>query len=100
MPPLHCDFHIHTSYLKCANETMDVASIVAEHERLGTTVLGIADHLNSFDKAPLHRHILDDIRALDTDLDVYFGVELNFLACDGQFAFNPKFPALTAHLGT
>ena len=82
------DFHIHTKYLGCGNATMEVSAIAKECERLGVTKLGITDHLNSLDKLPLHIPIKQDIERLDTPLDVYFGVELNFLACDGSFPFS------------
>ena len=85
-----CDYHIHTTYLGCANATMEVAAIVGECERLGVTSLGITDHLNSLDKLALHEPIKRDIEALDTDIEVYFGVELNFLAPDGDFAFSTE----------
>lgn len=84
------DFHIHTKYLKCANETMEVPAIIRECERLGVTRLGITDHLNTPDKLELHRFIRDDIAALETEVEVFFGVELNYMACDGEFAFNPE----------
>lgn len=85
-----CDFHIHTKYLKCANETMEIRAIIRECERLGVTQLGITDHLNTPDKLELHRFIRDDIAELETDIEVYFGVELNFMACDGEFAYSPE----------
>jgi len=85
-----CDFHIHTKYLKCANETMEVPAIIRECERLGVTQLGITDHLNTLDKLDLHLLIREDIAALETDIEVYFGVELNFIACDGPFAFSAE----------
>jgi histidinol phosphatase-like PHP family hydrolase len=83
-----CDFHIHTKYLGCANETMEVARIAAECERIGATVIGITDHLNTPGQTDLHRPIKADIESLDTSLDVYFGVELNFMDVDGEFAID------------
>ncbi len=84
------DFHIHTAYLGCANETMQIADIVKECERLGVTALAMTDHLNTLDKADLHVPIKADVEKLDTDVEVYFGVELNFLGLDGEFAFSPE----------
>ena len=84
----HYDFHIHTEYLKCANETMTVPALLLECERVGVTCLGIADHLNTLDKLPLHELIRRDLLEAETPLDVYFGVELNFMGRDGDFAFN------------
>jgi len=88
MPCPRYDFHIHTTYLGCANQTMTLPAIVAECARIGATAIGIADHLNSLDKLDLHARILDDIRATRPGVDVYFGAELNFTSCDGEFAFN------------
>ena len=85
-----CDFHIHTKYLKCANETMEVPAIIRECERLGVTRLGITDHLNSLDKADLHLDIKRDIESLDGGPEVYFGVELNFTEMDGGFPFSAE----------
>ncbi len=82
------DFHIHTKYLGCGNATMEVNAIVETCERLGVTKLGITDHLNSLDKVELHVPIKQDIERLDTPLDVYFGVELNFIGCDSAFPFS------------
>lgn len=86
----HFDFHIHTHYLGCANETMTVPEIVAECERVGVEKLALTDHLNTPDKAELHRPILEDIRRLETDVEVYYGVELNFMDRDGYFAYGER----------
>ena len=87
------DFHIHTKYLGCANETMEVDAIAREWERVGCEVIGIADHLNSPDKLELHRLILEDIRKLDTDIPVYFGAELNFTGQGQGFVFSEEIKA-------
>lgn len=84
-----CDFHTHTLYLKCANETMTLPAMVAKARELGIRRLGITDHLNTLDKLSLHKNIRHDIEAIrDPGLDIWFGVELNFLGCDGDFAFS------------
>jgi histidinol phosphatase-like PHP family hydrolase len=85
-----CDMHTHTKYLKCANETMEIPAMVRECQRVGVTALGITDHLNSLDKLPHHLSIRDDLQALAPELDIYFGVELNFVAADGPFAYNDE----------
>ena len=85
-----CDFHIHTKYLRCANETMEVAAIVRECKRIGVRTLAITDHLNTWDQVDLHRLIRADIEALDTDIEVYFGVELNFTGKDEGFVFDAE----------
>ncbi len=87
------DFHVHTKYLGCADATMEVAAIVKACERLGVTRLGITDHLNRPDQLQLHPPITADIRALDTAVEVYFGVELNFTGCDADFVFSPEIQA-------
>ena len=84
------DFHIHTKYLGCANETMEVEAIVRRCESLGVTKLAITDHLNTPEKLDLHRPIRDDIKALDAGIDVHFGVELNFRGPDGEFAYDER----------
>ena len=93
------DFHIHTKYLGCANETMEVGAIVERCRSLGVAKLGITDHLNALDKLPLHRPIRADIEALGAepgdsaepgDVEVYFGVELNFLGAEGDFAYSEE----------
>ncbi|MCK5804914.1 MAG: hypothetical protein KAI66_18905 [Lentisphaeria bacterium] len=84
------DFHTHTVHLKCANETMTIPAMVVEAARLGVTKLGITDHLNTFDKLPLHECIRADIDAVETSVDIYLGVELNYMGCDGEFAYNEE----------
>ncbi len=82
------DFHTHTHYLKCANETMTVPAMLTEAGKLGVTALGITDHLNTLDKLPLHAKIRADLEEATSPVDVHFGVELNFLQCDGDFAYS------------
>jgi len=84
------DFHIHTKYLGCANETMEVPAIIQECKRLGVTSLGITEHLNTLDKVDLHVPIRSDIESLEPKMDVYFGVELNFTGADAGFAYNTE----------
>ena len=85
------DFHIHTLYLKCANETMTVPAILDGLRANGVKKFGISDHLNTRDKLPEHFKIKADLDALPERADgmeCYFGVELNFLGCDGEFAYD------------
>ncbi|MBT4814272.1 MAG: PHP domain-containing protein [Lentisphaerae bacterium] len=85
------DFHTHTVYLKCANDTMTIPAMVAKAQELGIRQLGITDHLNTLEKLPLHEQIKADLLALENPgLDIWFGVELNFLGCDGDFAYNEQ----------
>jgi len=86
----HVDFHMHTAYLKCANGTMTVPAIIQECTRLGVRRLGITDHLNTLDRLPLHELIRRDLEAATPGIDLYFGVELNYMSCDGAFAYSPE----------
>ena len=85
-----CDYHTHTKYLGCANETMEVPAIVAECKRIGVTSLGITDHLNTLDRLDDHKPIKADLESIETSIDIYFGVELNFLGLDGSFAYSEE----------
>lgn len=82
------DFHIHTKYLGCANETMEIPAIISECERIGVTALAITDHLNTLDQLEHHLPIKEDIQKLNTSIDVFFGVELNFTGFGEGFAFS------------
>jgi histidinol phosphatase-like PHP family hydrolase len=82
------DLHIHTKYLGCGNQTMEVDAIVRTCETLGASRLAITDHLNTPDQIELHRPILEDIRRLRTTIPVHFGVELNFTGCDQPFVYS------------
>ena len=84
------DFHIHTKYLNCANETMEVPAILAECERVGAAAIAITDHLNTPDQLDLHKAILDDILRTSVNIDVYFSVELNFMSPDGPLALDEE----------
>ena len=84
------DLHMHSKYLGCANETMEIPAILAECKRLGVAALAITDHLNRPDQLAQHAPIRQAILEAETDLDVYFGVELSFMSCDGPFAIDPQ----------
>ncbi len=71
------DLHIHTKYLKCANETMTIPAIIATAEELGLTTIAITDHLNAPEFLDDHRPIRDDLAEIETDMNVIFGVEVN-----------------------
>ncbi|HOZ46650.1 MAG TPA: PHP domain-containing protein [Candidatus Hydrogenedentes bacterium] len=88
MPCPKYDFHMHTAHIGCANQTMIVADIVETCTRVGCSAIGISDHLNSLDQLPTHERIKADLEAVVPGIDVYFGVELNFVGCDQGFAFN------------
>ena len=68
---------------------MDIPAIVGACEALGVTTLGITDHVNSPDDLEFHVPILQDTEGLgDTELEIYFGVELNITGYDEGFVFS------------
>jgi histidinol phosphatase-like PHP family hydrolase len=82
------DYHIHTHYQKCGNATLTVDSIIRRAQSLGLTSIAITDHLNRRDQLPNFRHIKRDIESVPTTIEVWFGCELNFDACDGNWAYD------------
>jgi len=84
------DFHIHTDYIGCADDTMRINDIVRVCEELGMEQIAITDHLNTLDQVDTHRKIKDDLLKLNTTLTVYFGAELNFNRQNGEFAATPE----------
>jgi len=84
------DLHVHPRHFGCADESMEIPAILAECERLGVRAVALTDHLNRPEQLEIHRRILADLKRARTDLDVYFGVELNFMACDGPLALDAR----------
>ncbi|MGQ9663210.1 MAG: PHP domain-containing protein [Kiritimatiellia bacterium] len=85
-----CDYHIHTHYLGCGNSTMSLEPIVSECERHDIRSIAITDHLNELKFLEKHRPIREDIaRLTNPNVEVYFGVELNFLP-DGTFPYSEE----------
>jgi histidinol phosphatase-like PHP family hydrolase len=85
------DFHIHTTYLKCANETMTVPALMARSEELGIKTLAITDHLNAPEYLDQHFRIKEDLAALDSPLEIFFGVEVNVRDKDtGEVTISPQ----------
>ena len=72
------DFHVHTNLSACAARDMTLDAIVRECQKAGLVKIGITDHLNRPEHAESNAVILKDIRALRTDLEVYFGAEVNY----------------------
>jgi histidinol phosphatase-like PHP family hydrolase len=75
--PAAYDFHIHTTYLKCADETMTVPALLQRCESLGLQTIAITDHLNAPQFLPQHELIKRDLAATETPLEVFFGCEVN-----------------------
>jgi histidinol phosphatase-like PHP family hydrolase len=80
--PSPYDFHIHTTYLKCANETMTVPALVRRCEELGLEAIAITDHLNAPEFLPKHDLIKQDLAEIQTGMKIYFGVEVNVIDRD------------------
>ncbi|MCC6443892.1 MAG: PHP domain-containing protein [Armatimonadetes bacterium] len=80
--PSPYDFHIHTAYLKCANETMSVPALVRRCEGLGLEAIAITDHLNAPEFLPQHSLIRQDLNEIATSMRIYFGVEVNVIDKD------------------
>lgn len=85
------DYHIHTLYLKCANETMTVPALVAKAEELGLKSIAVTDHLNAPQFLDEHRHIKRDLAEIDSELEIIFGVEVNVIDQDtGEVSINQQ----------
>ena len=81
------DYHIHTFYQRCGNETLTVPNVIRKAEERKLSSIAITDHLNSLNQLERFPYIRQDIADVKTDVEVYFGVELNYDACDGEFAY-------------
>ncbi|HHX41894.1 MAG TPA: PHP domain-containing protein [Armatimonadetes bacterium] len=88
--PSPYDFHIHTHYLRCANETMRVKDVVRRCESLGLEAIAITDHLNAPQFLPKHALIKRDLSVIDTPMRVYFGVEVNVLDKTGRVSIDEE----------
>ncbi len=86
----HTDYHIHTHYLGCANSTMTLPEIIRECQSLGVSSLAITDHLNTLEQLPRHVKIRQELESMEAEIDIFFGVELNYTCCDGDFAFHQE----------
>ena len=83
------DFHIHTTYLKCANETMTIPAILERCASLGLKTIAITDHFNRPDVMDVHLQTKEDIRQAQSDLEIYFGVEVNVISSEtGEVSIN------------
>lgn len=82
------DYHIHTFYQKCGNATLTVENIIRRAEAIGLSSIAITDHLNRREQLSNFVHIKRDIRQVETNIEVWFGCELNFDGCDGKWAYD------------
>ncbi len=84
------DYHIHTYYQRCGNQTLTVDNIIRRAEQRGLKSIAITDHLNRRAQLPAFRQIKADIAAAQSSVEVFFGVELNYDGCDGDFVYDPE----------
>jgi len=84
------DFHIHNKYGGCAYESMDIAAIAVECEKQGLETIAMTDHINKPGDEEKHVKMLEEVGALETSLDVYFGCEVNFTGKDAGFAMSAE----------
>ncbi len=82
------DYHIHTYYQRCGNQTLTVDNIIRRAEQRGLKSIAITDHLNRSAQLPAFRQIKADIAAAQSSVEVFFGVELNYDGCDGDFVYD------------
>ena len=69
---------------------MRIPAILHKCNLLGMERIGITDHLNTLDQLPIHRQIKEQLAQESPKLEVYFGVELNFMGLDQGFAYSEQ----------
>jgi len=83
------DYHIHLFYQRCANETMTMENVVRKAESLGLTSIAITDHVNRPEQLDNLWLIKRDVEEAETDIEILFGLEVNYDGCDGEFVLTP-----------
>jgi len=69
---------------------MTLPEIIRECQNAGVNSLAITDHLNSLEQLPLHLKIRQELEKMEAEVEVFFGVELNFTGCDGKFVYSEE----------
>jgi len=88
-PVIGTDYHIHTHYVGCANETMTIPAILDRCRSLGRTSIAITDHRDDDDRRDKNQLIRQELERTDTDgLEVFFGCELNIQDLDGGYVLD------------
>jgi len=78
------DYHIHTHYVGCANETMTIPAILERCKALGRTSIAITDHRDDDGRRDKNKLIRQELERTDPGgLEVFFGCELNVQSLDG-----------------
>ena len=67
---------------------MTIKAIFRKSEELGLKSIGITDHLNKIEFLSEHLKIKNDIQNTSTDLEVFFGVEINLLSKNGEIPYD------------
>lgn len=84
------DYHIHTHYVGCANETMTIPAILERCKALGRTSIGITDHRDDDDRDK-NKLIRQELERTDPgELEVFFGCELNTQNLDGDVVLDEQ----------
>ena len=79
------DYHIHTHYCGCANETMTIPAILERCKAAGRTSIAITDHRDDDGRRDKNQLIRQELERTDPgDLEVFFGCELNIQDLDAN----------------
>ena len=84
------DFHIHTARVGCADATMEIPTIVKRCEQRTLTAIAITDHVDQPDGLQANLQIKRDLENIDTNIDLYFGLEASYVAPDHEFFYNEQ----------
>ena len=77
------DYHIHTHYVGCANETMTIPVILERCKALGRASIAITDHRDKDWQVEKNRLIRQELERTDPgDIEVFFGCEVNIQDLD------------------
>ena len=84
------DFHIHTCHVGCANATMEIPAIVKRCEQMGLTAIAITDHADRPDQLHAHQRIKSELENIDTNIDLYFALEANYVGPNREFVYDEQ----------
>jgi len=88
------DYHIHTHYVGCANESMTIPAILDGCRAAGRTSVAITDHADTPERHEKIRLIRAELERTDPgDLEVFFGAEVNIQNLDAEFAVTEEMRA-------
>jgi len=85
------DYHIHTHYVGCANETMRIPAILERCNALGRTSIAITDHRDDDGRRDKNQLIKQELERTDPGgLEVFFGCELNIQNLDADVVLDER----------